>query len=86
MYDDSAPSPFAGDPSRAARLSERHVRGSHTPLSAVGRIAADAGVRRLVLTHFILGDDALPDTRWLDGVRGFEGEVVVGADLMELAL
>ena len=86
VYDDSAASPFAGDPSRGARLSERHVRTSHTPLSAVGRIAAEAGAQRLVLTHFIVGDDVLPDRRWLDGVRDFRGEVVVGADLMELSL
>ena len=60
---------------------------SHTPLSAVGGVAAEAGVGRLVLTHFIPGDDALPDEHWLAGVgTGFDGEVVVGADLMELPL
>ena len=60
---------------------------SHTPLSEVGRVAAEAGVGRLVLTHFIPGDDATPDEQWVEGVAGdFDGEVVVGADLMELAL
>lgn len=86
VYDDAAPSPDAGDASPEAELRERHLRTSHTPLSEIGRVAADARVRRLVLTHFIPGDDALPDEHWMAGVRGFDGEVIVGADLMELAL
>ncbi|MEY2534161.1 MAG: hypothetical protein QOF29_2071 [bacterium] len=49
-------------------------------------MAAAAGGDRLVLTHLIPGDDVLPDEPWLKGVTRFDGEVVVGADLMELAL
>jgi ribonuclease BN (tRNA processing enzyme) len=59
---------------------------SHTPLSDVGRVAAEAGVGRLVLTHFIPGDDEVADEDWLKGVEGFDGEVVVGRDLLELTL
>ncbi|MBW3549147.1 MAG: hypothetical protein KY452_13585 [Actinobacteria bacterium] len=66
---------------------EHHLRTSHTPLSRVGEVAAAAGVGRLVLTHFIPGDDALPDDVWVKGAgAGFDGEVVVGHDLLELAL
>ncbi len=69
-----------------AQRRHHHMVTSHTPLSAVGGVAAEAGVDRLVLTHFIPGDDVLADEYWLKGVTGFAGEVVVGADLMELAL
>ena len=73
------------DPWEAQR-QHHHMVTSHTPLSEVGRVAAEAGVGRLVLTHFIPGDDTTPDEEWVKGVTGFDGEVVVGADLMELAL
>ncbi len=68
-----------------ARQREHHLLTAHTPLSEVGRVAAEAGVRRLVLTHFIPGDDALPDEHWTRGsASSFHGEVVVGRDLLEL--
>jgi len=73
------------DPWEAQR-QHHHMVMSHTPLSEVGRVAAKAGVGRLVLTHFIPGDDTTPDEEWVKGVTGFDGEVVVGADLMELTL
>lgn len=70
-----------------ARQRDRHLRTCHTPLSEVGKVAGEAGVDRLVLTHFIPGDDTLPDRHWLDGVAdSFAGEVTVGRDLLELAL
>ncbi len=69
-----------------AARRHHHMVTSHTPLSRVGVVAAEAGVKRLVLTHFIPGDDALPDEHWLSGVTGFDGEVVVGRDLLELTL
>jgi ribonuclease BN (tRNA processing enzyme) len=70
-----------------SRQRQHHLLTAHTPLSQVGRVAAEAGVRRLVLTHFIPGDDALPDEHWAKGAGAhFDGEVVVGHDLMELTL
>jgi ribonuclease BN (tRNA processing enzyme) len=75
------------DDSWEAQRRWHHLVTSHTPLSEVGRVAAEAGARRLVLTHFIPGDDALPDEHWVKGVGdGYTGEVVVGRDLMELEL
>jgi len=52
----------------------------------VGRIAAAAGVKTLVLSHFVPGDDpTITDAMWTEGVRAhFKGEVVVGRDLMSL--
>jgi len=69
-----------------ARQRHHHTVTSHTPLSRVGDVAAEAGVSRLVLTHFIPGDDALAAEHWLAGVTGFDGEVIVGRDLLELTL
>ncbi|HWH34842.1 MAG TPA: MBL fold metallo-hydrolase [Acidimicrobiales bacterium] len=70
-----------------ARQRQHHLLNSHTPLSKVGSVAAEAGVARLVLTHFIPGDDDVADERWLKGASaGFDGEVVVGHDLLELTL
>jgi ribonuclease BN (tRNA processing enzyme) len=66
---------------------EHHLRTSHTPLSQVGAVAAEAGVGRLVLTHFIPSDDTLADDVWVKGAGAdFDGEVVVGHDLLELTL
>jgi ribonuclease BN (tRNA processing enzyme) len=76
----------ADDGSWEAQRRDHHLKTAHTPLSAVGGIAVKAGVGRLVLTHFVPGDDALPDEHWLQGVADFDGEVIVGRDLLELAL
>lgn len=70
-----------------ASQREHHLFTSHTALSAVGKLATQAEVGRLVLTHFVPGDDVLADEHWLRGTEGtFDGEVIVGADLMELEL
>ena len=52
----------------------------------VGRIAAAAGVKTVVLSHFVPGDDlSITDDAWAAGVRQhYKGRVVVGADLMEI--
>jgi len=69
-----------------AQRRMHHLTTSHTPLSQVGKVAADAGVGRLVLTHFVPGDDTLPDDHWIAGITAFDGEVTVGHDLLELRL
>ncbi len=91
VFDDSGfeqvPADAGDDEAWEAQRRHHHMLTSHTPLDEVGRIAAEAGVRRLVLTHFVPGDDILPDEHWVKGVSGgFDGEVVVGHDLMELPL
>jgi ribonuclease BN (tRNA processing enzyme) len=92
VFDDTPARDEGGEPlteeeAWEAQRRHHHMVTSHTPLSAVGNVAAEAGVGRLVLTHFIPGDDALPDAHWLAGVGGgFGGEVIVAADLMELPL
>lgn len=71
--------------SNASRLRE-HLLASHTTAEQVGRIATEAGVKTLVLNHFVPGGDpALTDAIWRDAVAPhFKGEIVVGRDLMEL--
>jgi ribonuclease BN (tRNA processing enzyme) len=69
----------------AARLRD-HIIGAHTTTEDVGRVAAAAGVRTLVLSHLVPGDDpAITDEHWLEGVRRhFNGRIIVGRDLMEI--
>jgi ribonuclease BN (tRNA processing enzyme) len=65
----------------------RHILASHTDAPDVGRVAAAAGVRTLVLSHYVPteGPGAPTDDEWVAGVRRhFKGKVVVGRDLMEL--
>lgn len=67
-----------------ARQRDRHLFTSHTPASEVGKVAEEADVERLVLTHFVPGDDELPDAYWHERVTGFDGELIVGHDLLEV--
>lgn len=85
VYDDGVSTRDDEDGSREQRLRDQHLLKAHTPLSRVGAVAARAGVRRLVLTHFIPGDDVLPDEHWVRGAA-FDGEVIVGRDLAEITL
>ena len=65
----------------------RHILASHTDVEDVGRLAAAAGVRTLVLSHFVPteGPGAPTDADWLRGVRRhFKGRVVIGRDLIDI--
>jgi ribonuclease BN (tRNA processing enzyme) len=70
----------------AATLKE-HLLASHTLPEDVGRVAAAAGVKTLVLSHFVPGDDpSITDEMWAEGVRKhYGGRIVVGKDLMEVS-
>lgn len=69
----------------AKRLRE-HLMTAHTLPEDVGRIAQQAGVGTLVLSHFVPGDDAsITDEQWTEGVRRhFSGKIIVGKDLLEI--
>lgn len=69
----------------AKRLRE-HLLASHTTTAEVGRIATAAGVKTLVLSHFVPGGyPFLEDQVWFDAVRPhFAGNLIVGRDLLEL--
>ena len=68
-----------GEPLRA------HLLESHTAIDRVGRdVAEPAGVRNLVLTHLVPAEN--PEGRWRQAARGYSGRLVVGRDLLELAV
>ncbi len=69
----------------ATRLRQ-HLLESHTLPEDVGRIAAQAEVKTLVLSHLVPGDDpSITDEQWMEGVRKhFSGRIIVGKDLMEI--
>jgi ribonuclease BN (tRNA processing enzyme) len=64
-----------------------HLARAHTAPEEAGQIASRAGVRTLVLSHLVPGDLAPTEEQWEARVRPhFDGEVVCGVDLDELAL
>jgi ribonuclease BN (tRNA processing enzyme) len=69
----------------ADRLVE-HIVESHTTTEDLGKVAKRAGVKKLVLVHFVPADDAsITDEMWAGPVRAqFDGEIVVGRDLLEV--
>jgi ribonuclease BN (tRNA processing enzyme) len=71
----------------AARL-KTSILSHHTAAEDVGRIATQAKVKALVLNHFVPGDDpSLTPEVWADVVRTtFKGEIIVGRDMLTLAL
>jgi ribonuclease BN (tRNA processing enzyme) len=65
----------------------RHIIASHTDAEDLGRLATAAGVKTLVLTHFVPSEPtgAVPDDVWLAAARKhFTGEVILGRDLLEI--
>jgi ribonuclease BN (tRNA processing enzyme) len=69
----------------AATLRE-HLLASHTVVEDVGKLAAEAGVKTLVLSHLVPSDDpAITEAMWEEAARkGFGGKIVVGRDLLEV--
>ena len=60
-----------------------HMKADHTPLEDVGRIANEAGVKTLVLSHLTPAIDSITDETWRAPVaKTFTGEIIVGKDLM----
>jgi ribonuclease BN (tRNA processing enzyme) len=69
-----------------ARTLREHLLASHTTTEQVGRVATDAGVKTLVLSHFVPGGyPFVEDSVWYDAVRPyFAGDLIVGRDLLEI--
>lgn len=67
------------------RLKEFLMQG-HTTAEDCGRIAHEAQVKTLVLSHLLPGDDLeLSDDVWrAEAAKHFRGEIIVGRDLMVL--
>lgn len=64
----------------------QHLLASHTSAEDCGRVAEAAGVRTLVLSHFVPAEDPpISDAMWAAAAgKHFKGEIVVGRDLMEV--
>ena len=68
------------------RLYE-HIVNSHTTAEDAGKVASRAGVKTLVLSHFVpgAGRGAVSDDVWQqEAEKQFDGEVIVGKDLTEV--
>ena len=62
------------------------ILAHQTSAEDAGRIAQSAGVKTLVLSHFVPPDDPeVTDQMWIEAARRhFRGTVIAGRDLMEL--
>jgi len=72
-------SAIAGDPGKLMQ----HVLQSHSPVVEVGRIAAEAGVKTLVLSHIVPVNGSVTEEMWrAAAAQHFKGEIIVAHDLM----
>ena len=70
-----------GEPGKLADYMA-HMKASHTPAEEAGRLARQAGVRTLVLSHLVPAD-GVSDQAWrAAAATHFAGEIIVGQDLM----
>lgn len=85
LYDAAAVDRLVASVPNASDL-RRSILSHHTTAEEAGRIAAEAQVGTLVLSHLVPAEDPLvTDAMWTDAARKhFGGRIVVGKDLMEL--
>jgi ribonuclease BN (tRNA processing enzyme) len=64
----------------------KSILSHHTSAEDAGRIAKEAGVRKLVLSHLVPPDDPeVTEQMWIGAARQhFDGEIVLGKDLLEI--
>ena len=69
-----------------ATTLKQSILSHHTSAEDAGRVAQAAGVKTLVLSHFVPPDDlGITDQIWLNAARThFRGTVIVGKDLLEI--
>jgi ribonuclease BN (tRNA processing enzyme) len=69
-----------------ATTLKKHLLDSHTAAEDCGKLAQEAGVKTIVLSHLVPADDpGVTEQMWLEAVsRHFHGKVIVGKDLMEI--
>jgi ribonuclease BN (tRNA processing enzyme) len=83
MYLPALDALIASEPN--AKTLREHLVASHSTPEQVGRVASEAGVKTLVLSHFVPGGPVVDDAVWREAVRPFfDGEIVVGRDLMHM--
>ena len=70
-----------------AAALKKSILSHHTPAVEVGRVAAEAQVKTLVLSHFVPADDPeITGEMWMGEVRrgGYKGPIILGKDLLEI--
>ena len=68
----------------AAEATLGHLLESHTTIEDIGAVAQRTGAAKTVLSHMVPLNN--PESRWLQGQRGYDGKLVVGKDLMEFGV
>jgi ribonuclease BN (tRNA processing enzyme) len=72
-------------PAAQAGPVREHLLVAHTTIKQVGRdVAQPAKAKNLVLTHLVPGNN--PTAKWRRAQHGYDGNLIVGEDLMELPL
>lgn len=62
---------------------KKFLEQGHTTAEDAGQIAARAGVKTLVLSHLLPGDEPISDEVWRsEAAKHFKGDIVVGKDKM----
>jgi ribonuclease BN (tRNA processing enzyme) len=60
-----------------------HMKADHSPVEDVGRIAQEAGVKTLVLSHLTPSQTSISDETWsAPAAKYFKGKIIVAHDLM----
>ena len=63
----------------------RSISGNALTVEQAGEVAQVAGVKTLVLTHFVPGNGAVPEQVFVEEARkAFSGEIIAGRDLLEI--
>ncbi|MCK1537597.1 MULTISPECIES: MBL fold metallo-hydrolase [unclassified Bradyrhizobium] len=63
----------------------KSISGNALTVEQAGEVAHAAGVKTLVLSHFVPGNGAVPDQVFVDEARkAFSGEIIAGRDLLEI--
>ncbi len=68
--------------SESAMAMKYHLETAHTAITNVGKHAAAAGVKTLVLNHIVPANT--PEARLQQAQQSFAGNLIVGADLMQI--
>jgi ribonuclease BN (tRNA processing enzyme) len=65
---------------------KKSILSHHTSVEDAGRVAEAAGVKTLVLSHFVPAEDAtITDQMWIDAARStYKGRIIAGKDLLEI--
>ena len=69
-----------------ASTLKQSILSHHTSAEDAGRVAQTAGVKTLVLSHLVPPEDpTITDQTWIDAAGAhFDGEIIVGKDLLEI--